>query len=711
MQKLSKIFTRADFGTSSFIRFFCLYVMIVHYYDKMTGQYCIPSFSSSACSLPPHIDFGVRSVSFDENTFASNLDCGGYIDYYDDPDYSVSLMQNLAYSLTVTYNNSPSTLSPYTVYYGAWVDWNNDGTFDNSTERILETNVDANGPTSLIGSSFTVPFGGTFRMRIICQTTNNPTDPCTTGGNLNGEAKDFKIIANWASECSGIPNSFVVSPVSDSLCDNETTIINLLADASGYAFQWQESNEINGSYEDVASGSGAASATYNPPNGSSLPFSTTYYRCDVTCIESGFMTVSQVSVVSKSPFMNCYCTSGPFYSNASSTARLLRNVTLAGDNTNINQDNTTVPDAPYYRSYQDPVADLTTGLTYTLSTRVGTTTIAQHSVSAWIDYDQNGQFGGYSASGDLSANDHYNASGTLERIANYNQQPGAAAPGALYNNPFTIPMDAVNGETVMRVRYRYGASMEGVGACQSVGTNPSNGGIGEIQDYRVLIMSPCESPTVSPSNSTILSINTNSATLSWVNGDGDGGRIVLLRQDLPVDSSPVVGIEYTANATFGNGDQIGLNNFVIYNNIGSTVAIEGLDVNTTYHYAIFEYNTTDFCYLLNSHDGNFTTENEPIIDIENFDNVLSWNKVGTINLFPNPNNGDNISVEITGFNSAETIVRIMDATGRVLYSNHHILDYTSSSLITLPEPLTSGFYFVEFIIDNKAIKRCIIVAR
>ncbi len=57
-----------------------------------------------------------------------------------------------------------------------------------------------------------------------------------------------------------------------------------------------------------------------------------------------------------------------------------------------------------------------------------------------------------------------------------------------------------------------------------------------------------------------------------------------------VDSDPVDGNTYTANTAFGAGAQIGIGNFVIYANNGSSVNVTGLTVGITYHIAVYEYN-------------------------------------------------------------------------------------------------------------------------
>jgi len=162
--------------------------------DKGKAQsYCNPVFASTACSFQPYIDFSLSSASFSGTTFCSGVPCPtNYGDYY--ALYTANLTEGNAYALTVNYNAS-SSLSPFSIYCGAWIDWNNDFTFDNVTERIMTTNVGPAGAISQTGAPFTAAVAGTFRMRIILQTGSDPV-PCSTDIGQNGEGKDFKVVVD-----------------------------------------------------------------------------------------------------------------------------------------------------------------------------------------------------------------------------------------------------------------------------------------------------------------------------------------------------------------------------------------------------------------------------------------------------------------------------------------------------------------------------------
>ncbi len=83
---------------------------------------------------------------------------------------------------------------------------------------------------------------------------------------------------------------------------------------------------------------------------------------------------------------------------------------------------------------------------------------------------------------------------------------------------------------------------------------------------------------------------TNSTVVVNFSGGNGARRILLVKLAVAVDSDPVDGTTYTANANFGNGTQIGTGNYVVYDGVGNTQLVTGLTAGATYHFAIYEYN-------------------------------------------------------------------------------------------------------------------------
>ncbi|HEX2683353.1 MAG TPA: T9SS type A sorting domain-containing protein, partial [Ferruginibacter sp.] len=95
-------------------------------------------------------------------------------------------------------------------------------------------------------------------------------------------------------------------------------------------------------------------------------------------------------------------------------------------------------------------------------------------------------------------------------------------------------------------------------------------------------------PTVQ-STITIGAVTNSTVVVNFGGGNGTR-RILLARLATPVNSDPVDGTTYTANANFGSGSQIGTGNYVVYDGIGNTQLVTGLTAGATYHFAIYDYN-------------------------------------------------------------------------------------------------------------------------
>ena len=108
-------------------------------------------------------------------------------------------------------------------------------------------------------------------------------------------------------------------------------------------------------------------------------------------------------------------------------------------------------------------------------------------------------------------------------------------------------------------------------------------------DNIVINNNGCTEPTTAASNLAFGNIAQTGMTLSWTPGNGVR-RIVVAKAGTAVDADPVDGTVYTADANFGDGDELGTGNFVLYNGTGSSVDVTGQNPNTTYYYAIYEYN-------------------------------------------------------------------------------------------------------------------------
>jgi hypothetical protein len=128
---------------------------------------------------------------------------------------------------------------------------------------------------------------------------------------------------------------------------------------------------------------------------------------------------------------------------------------------------------------------------------------------------------------------------------------------------------------------------------------------------------------------------TNSIELTFGGGDG-ARRIVVAREGANVNSNPVDGTTYTANAHFRSGSQIGTGNYVVYAGTGGAVTVTGLGGGTKYYFTVYDYNDADLAgaenYLSTGTSTNKTTLTATYVwnvPAGNWDDPNSWSPART----------------------------------------------------------------------------------
>jgi hypothetical protein len=102
-------------------------------------------------------------------------------------------------------------------------------------------------------------------------------------------------------------------------------------------------------------------------------------------------------------------------------------------------------------------------------------------------------------------------------------------------------------------------------------------------------------PTVAPSAVGFSIIDGNSMRISWTSGNGTR-RIVVARENAPVDAVPQDGVDYTPGATtsspFSSAPEISAGQKVLYDNSGGFTDLSGLTSGNTYYFRVYEYSGT-----------------------------------------------------------------------------------------------------------------------
>lgn len=178
--------------------------------------------------------------------------------------------------------------------------------------------------------------------------------------------------------------------------------------------------------------------------------------------------------------------------------------------------------------------------------------------------------------------------------SNYTQtETSTTTTGSSYIGGGTVTLNSVTSQVVIRI--------------SNNGTSGRGVRLRNLELTASGTASSCTAPTTQATAYNTTSIGTTSATLNWTDGNGDE-VLVMVKAGSAVDTDPTDGTAYTGNTVFTSGDQIGTGNYVVQSGSAtSSVSITGLSAATTYHVAVYEYNTLDTCYELTELTGNFTT--------------------------------------------------------------------------------------------------------
>jgi hypothetical protein len=373
---------------------------------------------------------------------------------------TATLARNTDYTLTVSV--------PASTRASAWVDFDQNGSFDASEFVLLKTATGAlyaTAATSLT-AVITPPTGalnGVTRMRIRTDFYNNTVLNTAAGACASttyGQAVDYFVSVAPSVACTGTPPAISVVSSATAVCGGTAltlTASGVAAGTTGLSYQWQSRTGTN-AFANL--GTAQTSVTYTVASQAVA----TDYRVVVTCTASSQSATSNTVSVAQTPFANCYCTV-----ISTGTNEYIKSVTLPGAPgfTNATGSNST-----------DGYGDFTANSAYTTTLNRGATanlsvTVRSNNTGSqgglWVDYDHNGVF-------DAS---EYTLVGNSSLTGTDVVFPVALA----------VPTTALAGPTRMRVRWR-NSSLTSADACT---TNTATGCVngcnwyGETEDYLVTI--------------------------------------------------------------------------------------------------------------------------------------------------------------------------------------------------------------------------------
>jgi trimeric autotransporter adhesin len=272
-----------------------LLVMLVSA-TKLQAQYCTTDlYTTSSCdafSLDYIQSFSTTGGSTNITNNGSGCTNLPNYTYYSTQTHTGVQGNTVNFSFT----NTPS----FPEWYKIWVDWNNDGTFDNTTEVVYAsaTSIAAGG---IVNGSFTIPITATpglkrLRIRNVysTSTTFNVT-PCTQ--ETFGEVEDYNLQVIASAPCSGAPTGGTANATPATVCLNQPVSLSVTGASSSNSqlfYQWQVSTTgTGGPFTDIA---GATAF-----NSSTTQGVTSYYRFRVICAATNDTAYSNVATVTSPP--------------------------------------------------------------------------------------------------------------------------------------------------------------------------------------------------------------------------------------------------------------------------------------------------------------------------------------------------------------------------------------------------------------------------
>ncbi|HLS71807.1 MAG TPA: T9SS type A sorting domain-containing protein, partial [Chitinophagaceae bacterium] len=261
-----------------------------------------------------------------------------------------------------------------------WVDWNEDGVFDEVNELMDEGYVSS--ATTVNDLSFIVPNGvaaGDYRMRIRGRWSTTNFTPCST--ETYGSAVDFTLRVITLSGCTDADAGTISSTATEACSDEDFTLTasGMTGPGNGLTYQWQESPSGLNTWTDIA-GANSPNLTINGVSDD------TDYRFVVACSFGNLEDISNMVTVNAKPVTECYCL--PVYT---SIIDYLSAISIEGSIDNLNYAAGAQPNNPVmgYDDRSSEIFETFEGDTINVNTSyVG----GSNTVRIWVDWNQNGVF-------------------------------------------------------------------------------------------------------------------------------------------------------------------------------------------------------------------------------------------------------------------------------------------------------------------------------
>lgn len=453
---------------------------------------CMPSTLTYCCG------FGIANITFNTINNNSNDGVDGYSDF---TCIQTTVFEGASYTLSI------GSVAQSTQNYAAWIDFNNDGAFNNTTERIFTATSQMNASGNVIiptGTTLNTPL----RMRVSSDFDFSvaPT-PCS---NLDfGQAEDYTIIITQNLNPPVAAFTFAPNPsCSGTVCFTDQS------QNAPTSWAWDFGDGVGTSVQPNPCYNFSADGVYNV-----TLVATNANGSNTIVIPVTITTANQVLAASCSPSTLAYCCGYGIL--------------------NVNFNTITNPTPDGVEGYQDfscsKQTTVTEGNTYSITISTGTSNAQDTRV--WIDFNNDGVFN--------TTNEF-----VLDR-------PNAFNP----TGNITIP-----GGTVLNTPLRMRISSDIVGIPQNGCTNND---FGQTEDYGIVIL-PNTLPPVANFSGTptttcsapiqFTDLSTNAPT-SWLWYFGDGTTSTLPNPSHTYANAGIYTVSLVVSNAFGQ-DSIAMINFI-----------------------------------------------------------------------------------------------------------------------------------------------------
>ncbi len=409
--------------------------------DGGTSSYCASKGSSTQYEWISSVKLGTYTKSSGSNS--------GYGDF---TSTTVNVSPGMSVTLTPAFASSA-----YTEYWNIWIDLNQNQVFD-SNELVFSSNGN-----STVSGTLNLPSGssGTTRMRVSMKYNAAPT-ACETFS--YGEVEDYTVnISGGASDTQApsVPGNFRVTSVTS---NSISLAWNASTDNVGVANYRLNNATDNTNYTVTGTSYTVTGLTANK--------SYTFYVLakDAAGNSSGWSSAAQGATSDGGSSTN-YCST---QHTSPLSYFYISNVSLS----NLNNSSTLGNSSTAYSDYTSNTATLVKGSNYTIS-EAFYPSWSGNSGAAWIDWNQDGDF---------------DDSG--EKVL------GVTSSTTPYTASFIVPTSAVTGNTRMRVRLTYNATLTPCG----------NVAYGETEDYTINVSSSASGEIFNQDGSFSANIFPNPAT-------------------------------------------------------------------------------------------------------------------------------------------------------------------------------------------------------